>query len=152
MNKADNDYNVEQESTAKDTIKTYDNGLKDAWRAVEAILFSQKDGGLSTNEKKHLFKTLNPVEIIKENTPQEVVTKIQEYEACKEIKRGDEVWHKNVETAIGIVLERHGDGIHVLWSSKEDQKLYSYESVLDLIKTGRNFVGELEALVSKIGA
>lgn len=115
--------------------KTYEDGLADAWEAL------QKSG----RELMEIFGGLNIAGIMANNTPQEAIAKIKEYEASKEIRRGDEVVingeYKGVVTNIAYGF------CEVMWGEGSCGGFMPDA----LFKTGRNFVDKLDALLSEIG-
>lgn len=120
----------------------YNKGLEDAWEAAKKILYDEE---LNSGELIELFNRLSLHGIVVDYTPQEVIAKIKEWEDSKELKRGDEVTHKDVT---GVVIS---DDIEykVLWNNGEVG--HSTKQCCPYVKTGRNFADRLDALLQEIG-
>lgn len=127
-------------------MKTYEDGLNDAWETARKIEVPTAEGGLSGKELAQIFKDGTLCNIFKNYSACEAVTRIKEYEEeqkkAAEIKIGDEVtdndgW-KGVVTGIDpdgeylIIIQKDGTALH--WK-KESFK-----------KTGRHFPEIAEVL------
>lgn len=116
-------------------MKTYEDGLNEAWEAARKIVYLPSVGGYSASELLDIFgrTDISSAQLLKHNTAAEVITKIKKYENC--IKVGNEVtdndgW-KGVVTWIspdgGYLVVTLQDGTALRWE-KEHFK-----------KTGRHF-------------
>ena len=130
--------------------RTYEDGLADAWEAARKITCNKDDGGLCAEELCEIFGTVRPSNAMVDNTPQEAIAKIKEWEDSKEIKRGDEMVHvmdvneKMIVTYIAV----DNDFIHGINRTGD---LYSCADPANWRKTGRNFADKLDALLGEIG-
>lgn len=71
-------------------MKTYEQGLEDAWAAARAIGKSLKDGGLDFNELDQIFGMPLMTSIFNNFTAAEAIVRIKAYEEeQQEIKVGD---------------------------------------------------------------
>lgn len=87
--------------------KTYDDGLNEAWAAARKIVLRKEHGGLPCKDLEIIFEREPEWEVeysvFKNLTPQEVISKLEAYEAEKKIRVGDVVIgniFKGVVTAI----------------------------------------------------
>lgn len=60
--------------------KEYNRGLWDAWNCIRRISAEIVDGGLTNDENRKLFGTSYIADIVKNNTPLEVIGKVAEYD------------------------------------------------------------------------
>ena len=78
-------------------MKTYEDGLNDAWKCVKKITCIPEKGGLSSEALLEIFNDRRIYKIIEWFTPTEVIDKIKEYEEKQnknkvEIHVGDEIY------------------------------------------------------------
>ena len=126
-------------------IKTYEDGLVDAWEAARMI-------HENPDRIKKIFDNPFIDDILNSHAPQAIVAKIKAYEDSKEIRRGDEVTPlhgANIKYGKkGIVFKESCVSVRVVWEDKDTTKI---DKSL-LTKTGRNFADKLDALLGEIGA
>lgn len=80
-------------------VKTYEQGLADAWQLAKKIVMDVEDGGFDSQEVIDVFGK-NRYYSFKDLTAEEALAKIEAYEEEKEIKVGDEVVHGEGTTQI----------------------------------------------------
>lgn len=143
-------YNDGYEAARKELAgKTYEQGLNDAWECARKIVCSD---GLMSLELKQIFQhSFGVSKILMDNSPEEAIAKIKQFEAEKEqkldaIKVGDEVYgldpnHKSVVTSI---LEDCNKAVLISASGK-----WATEYLKNLHKTGRHY-SELEIMLDKL--
>ena len=72
-----------------DYSKIYEQGLQDAWElALKVSAIPAKDG-IPHDDCIEMFGTICGAEIIRNNTPQEALAKIEAYEECQQIHRNE---------------------------------------------------------------
>ena len=118
---------------------------EEVWGIARRIILPERCGGLSSKEIRHIFGDVDVENIIKNFSPKQVKTKIEAWEAEKEIKVGDVV---NVCGDIGVVTSfgTDGDALHVLYF---DGIVNSYRRDKDVKKTGRHI--DIEMVLKQIG-
>ena len=122
-----------------------DMTAEEAWEIARKIVLLEDEGGISAKDMVHMFGVKFPRDIVREYSVQEVKTKIEAWEAEKEIKVGDEVdvcGDKGIVTSFGT----DGDALHVLYF---DGIVNSYRRDKDVKKTVRHI--DIEGLLKQIG-
>lgn len=126
--------------------KTYEDGLNEAWAAAKKIVLRKEHGGLLCKDLERIFEREPEWEVeysvFKNLTPQEVIAKLEAYEAEKQIKVGDVVVgniFKGIVTGIcnGRAFIMYDDG-----SSKEI-------SIDKCQKTGKHI--DISSILAEIG-
>lgn len=121
-------------------MKTYEDGLNEAWEAAKRIVCLHTDGGESAEWLQNVFGDSIPAIIIAKYSASEAIKQVKEYE---EIKVGDEVIDSNcvlekksvvVRVSGSVITIIEGDGTASRWE-KESFK-----------KTGRHFPQIAEVL------
>lgn len=114
-------------------MKTYEDGLNEAWEMAKRIACLRTDGGESAEWLQNVFGDSIPAIIIAKHSASEAIKQVKEYE---EIKVGDEVIDSNgmlekrsvvVRVSGSVITIIEGDGTASRWE-KEGFK-----------KTGRHF-------------
>ena len=125
-----------------DIVPVPDMAAEEAWEILKKILLYPANGGYSEKELEEIF---GRTEHLWELTPQEAKTKIEAWEAVKEIKVGDVV---DVCGDIGVVTSfgTDGDSIHVLYL---DGIVTSYRKDKCIKKTGRHI--DIDGILKQIG-
>lgn len=122
-----------------------DMTAEEAWEIARKIVLLEDEGGIPAKDMVHMFGVKFPRDIVREYSVREVKTRIEAWEAEKEIKVGDEVdvcGDKGIVTSFGT----DGDALHVLYF---DGIVNSYRRDKDVKKTGRHI--DIEGLLKKIG-
>ena len=131
-------------------IKTYEDGLNDAWSAVKKIVCEVEDGGYDTDELHELFELGYADEIILRYTPQEAIDRILAYEKKKveKIKVGSEITFlkytgNKFEIVRGIVFAVNAANtiIKLTVYDFDDKRLYEIPQISgrNVTPTGRFF-------------
>lgn len=127
-------------------MKTYEDGLNEAWEAARKIVYLASDGGYSVSELMKIFGSDNIAsdEILKHNTAAEVIAKIEKYERnC--INIGDEV--TNNDGWKGVVTWISPDGEYIVMMLEDGTALRWKEK--EFKKTGRHFP-QIEELLQQM--
>lgn len=129
----------------KQRMKTYEDGLNEAWEAARKIACLSSDDGYTMEDLIKIFGLDCVSTIFKKQSANEAVTKIKEYE--NRIEVGDEVYcldinYPRVVTCIFEVRET-GDIKAVSFASSGK---VCVDYVSDLKKTGRHFTQIEEVL------
>lgn len=122
-----------------------DMTAEEAWEIARKIVLLENEGGIPSKDMVRMFGVKFPRDIVREYSVREVKTKIETWEAEKEIKVGDEVdvcGDKGIVTSFGT----DGDALHVLYF---DGIVNSYRRDKDVKKTGRHI--DIEGLLKQIG-
>lgn len=122
-----------------------DMTAEEAWEIARKIVLLEDEGGISAKDMVHMFGVKFPRDIVREYSVREVKTRIEAWEAEKEIKVGDEVdvcGDKGIVTSFGT----DGDALHVLYF---DGIVNSYRRDKDVKKTGRHI--DIDGLLKQIG-
>lgn len=126
-------------------MKSYEDGLNEAWRTARKIACAINAYGGSRTEVEKIFDSISISNILCTNTASEAIAKIKKYE---EIKVGDEV--VNVTGKKSVVVQVEGlvitivesDGIVGRWSKEDFQKTGRHytqiEEVLKQMKEGED--------------
>ena len=79
--------------------------------------------------------------------PDDIITKLKEWEEEEKIKVGDEVQHLNLSgTYYGVVLEANSRSCRVIWNNAT----VTWNNTFELAKTGRNLKFKLEELLEEL--
>lgn len=120
-------------------MKTYEQGLEDAWEAARAIGKSTKDGGLDLHELVQIFGTPFTTSIFNRFTAAEAIVKMKTYEEeHQEIKVGDEVCRKDRKDCKFVVTAMTKDKLCFDCISKQGVFYQICDPNL-IEKTGRHF-------------
>lgn len=119
-------------------MKTYEDGLNEAWELARYISCTPNEGGKPINWVEDVFGCGNRRDVFRKHSASEVIAKIEEYE--NRIEVGDEVYcfdinYPRVVTCIFEVRET-GDIKAVSFASSGK---VCVDYVSDLKKTGRHF-------------
>lgn len=121
-------------------MKTYEDGLNEAWEAAKKIICLPSDGGYVPSALIKIFGYDHSNTIFKQNTAAEAVTKINEYE--NRIGVGDEVTDNDGWN--GVVTWISPDGEYLVVTLQDGTALrWKKESFK---KTGRHFPHIVEVL------
>ncbi|MDT3387628.1 MAG: hypothetical protein LIR46_07720 [Bacteroidota bacterium] len=125
-------------------MKTYEDGINEAWNATKKIFSPVDNGGLSTKEIYQIFNETRALyHIFEDYTGQEAITKIEEYDK-NNIKVGDEIKYLDSR---GVVIEEYGEEeVVVLWS---DGGIGTGVMKQHVTKTGRHFP-QIEEILKKM--
>lgn len=137
--------------TAKDTnipVKTYEDGLNDAWKLAGMMVIHEKDGGFGKDKIEKIFGHRYVDYIFGDLTGVEAAAKIGKWEAQQNIQVQDQVRYGDTNH-LGVVMNviRQDEDIeyYVWWGSGSS----SYERANDLTKTGRTI--DITGLLAQIG-
>lgn len=112
-------------------MKTYEDGLNEAWEVARKIACTAEKGGYTWTVLEQIFNTRSLSDIIDTYTASEAIDAMENYER---IKVGDEV---KGHTTVGIVLECwYNDEMTIMWAN--GSVTIGHKS-RDLTKTGRHF-------------
>ena len=128
-----------------DFVPVPDMTAEEAWEIARKIAYDVSDGGMSIDDLRNVFGISNFQGILSNFTPQQAKSKIEAWEAEKEIKIGDEVYicgEKGIVTSFGI----DGNRIHVLYY---DGIVNSYRIDKEIKKTGRHI--DIDGILKQIG-
>lgn len=126
--------------------EAYSSGLEDAWKLATRIASAEKEGGLSSNTCFELFNTPLGGKILRENTYQEVLAKLEAYEKENaEIKRGNVIYSKtyNRELIVTCIDTEH-KGVYGINSEGHTQ----WEDFSNLTKTDKHV--DIENVLNQI--
>lgn len=118
------------EENKEQNMKTYEDGLNEAWKTARKIACAINTGGDSWTTVEKIFDSLSISNILCTNTASEAIAKIKEYE---ENKVGDEVEYNNEK---GIILEFDDDSATIMKPSGRTVIVYNKGIIK---KTGRHF-------------
>lgn len=116
-------------------MKTYEDGLNEAWELTRKLIISDYDGAYSAKDMRDIWEHGGFLSILKDFTAQQALEKLKKYENHKEIEVGDEVvdkygWKRVVISINGEITFMNSDG-----SFSE----YCKRALSDFKKTGRHF-------------
>lgn len=117
-------------------MKTYEDGLNDAWEAARKIGSADS---YKWGELEEIFGNGSVGYILDHLTASEAIDAIEKYES-ERIKVGDEVKYRSV---VGVVLEHDYDSTSVMKTNGNIIVIYNKQ---DLKKTGRHFPQIAEVL------
>ena len=121
-------------------MKTYEDGLNEAWSTARKIACYLDAGSDSRTVVQKIFDSLSTSNILCTNTASEAIAKIKKYE---EIKVGDEV--VNVKGKKSVVVQVEGLVITIV-ESEGNVGRWSKE---DFQKTGRHYT-QIEEILSQM--
>lgn len=136
---------VREEDIFEDSVKSYEDGMNDAWEAARKIASSETDGGYSSGELCEIFGeegALGVSKILRKLTATEATAKIADWEDSKKIHVGDVV--KTI-TSEGVVTCVMGDWLNVLQKDGKSINILMYATA----KTGRKV--DVEGFLRQIG-
>lgn len=114
-------------------MKTYEDGLNEAWEVARKIACLPMHDGYKTGELEEIFGISCESEIFKRNTAAEVIAKIKEYE--NRIEVGDEVTDN--DGWAGVVTWISPDGEYMIVVLQDGSALRWHKESFK--KTGRHF-------------
>ena len=135
---------IGEDCIASCSLKTYEDGLNDAWEAVRKISLNVAEGGLPTDDLIKIFDGDNPYRIIKKYTGKECVEKIKAWEEKNKFHVGEIV---NIEGARKAVVSRVED--NCCYILDETGCVAKYFDTSSISKTGRTI--DIESLLKQIG-
>ena len=119
-------------------MKTYEDGLNEAWEMAKRIVCLRTDGGESAEWLQNVFRGSIPAIIIAKYSASEAIKQVKEYE---EIKVGDEVKKGEIK---GVVIDAGSPKImSTVWWQDGIVSGWARNS---LNKTGRHFPEIAEVL------
>ena len=122
----------------------YNKGLNDAWELAKKLFGYSCDTKLSCEDMKKIFGSACEMDILRNNTPQEALAKLEAYEKSKEaIKVGDVVELESEKMLVTRIVGN--DTMDVLAS---DGNVYYYSN-MPFIKTGKHI--DISAILAEIG-
>lgn len=125
-----------------DIIQKPDMTAEEAWEIARKIVLLEDEGGISAKDMVRMFGVKFPRDIVREYSVREVKTRIEAWEAEKDIKVGDVV--KDCNGKIGVVISK-GISDNVLFN---DGSTWNYTD-RTLEKTGRHI--DIVGLLKQIG-
>lgn len=127
-------------------VKTYEQGLADAWELAGKLVFSEKNGGFNVRRIEEIFGTQRYPDVFRWFTAEEALAKIEDYERTKEIKVRSIVKDKRTG-GLGVITGFNcGGQVYVMWC---DGSCGLHEKD-EFMNTGRMAEG-LEGLLRQIG-
>lgn len=128
-------------------IKTYEDGLKEAWDVAVKIGVMPSDGGIDTDDLMKIFGIRSTPKIFAKYTVKEAIEKIESWECGYKI--GDEVEFLGCCERCGVVTKVYSDRIYVLWKDTGSvSKLCACEYEI-VKKTGNNYKKELDIIFNR---
>lgn len=124
-------------------VKTYENGLNDAWEAAKNIFLALDDGGFTREHLNKIFGTRDEYCILKNTPVREAVNKINAWKRTHEFNVNDVVGYKTYRR-LGVVLEVRHDKVKVFWEDLE----IDFCSIYDVERIGRT--ADVGKLISEI--
>lgn len=126
--------------------KAYEDGLNEAWAAAKKIVLRKEHGGLPCEDLERIFEREPEWEveysIFKNLTPQEAISKLEAYEAEKQIKVGDVVMESSNR---GVVTRIDGERFYITWCDGSSGR----NSATGLKKTGKHI--DISSILAEIG-
>ena len=95
-------------------VKTYEQGLADAWELAGKLVFSEKNGGFNVRRIEEIFGTQRYPDVFRWFTAEEALAKIEDYERTKEIKVNSIV--ENSMGVLGVVTRDENTNVYVMWT------------------------------------
>ncbi len=121
--------------------KTYEDGLNEAWAAAKRLLVELED-----SELDEIFDNNWSIEMFLEASPQDIISKLDEWESKQKFNPNDQVYIKDNPARLGVVMgQRDSDVYIVMWSDGRKSLIYKSH----LAKTGRTI--DIAALLKQIG-
>lgn len=111
LERLDSDYINEHYGELQE--EAYQEGLKAAWELATRISSSSEKGGIPIEICRELFDTSNAAKILRENTYQEALEKIEAYEKLGAFKRGDIVEFVDTDE-LAMYIGKYADGTHAV--------------------------------------
>ncbi len=129
--------------------ESYNKGLQDAWELALKVSASEKKEGISNDVCRAVFGTLCGAEIMRNNTPQEALAKIEAYEKEQEqtIKVGDVVEGRYDKSVTVVVTSLSNDDTFNGINAKG--RCFSGRYVRDWKKTGKHI--DIANILAEIG-
>lgn len=133
----------EEESKEKN-IKTYEDGLNEAWELARKIVCRETDGGKPIKWVEDTFGSVRTDIVMRNYSASEAIDAVESYE---KLKVGDEVEHVDTYDKV-IVTHASKDTQHIdiMW---EDGSVGIRAPIEKFKKTGRHFT-EIEELLKKM--
>lgn len=122
-------------------LKTYEQGLEDAWDLAIKIWCHMNTGDLYK-----LFRTYEADEVMNGFTVQEVMQKLQEWEDNNSFKAGDIVEYDGIRA---IVIDSESEETVIVFNENGCAESDIFKTAIR--KTGRNVADKLNALLDEIG-
>lgn len=98
------------ETVSEILTEKYEQGLNDAWELAKKLFGYSCDTKLCCEDLKNIFGSACEMDILRNNTPQEAIIKIEAYEKAKEeIKVGDVVDNNALKGIVTMVKEKDVD-------------------------------------------
>lgn len=127
-------------------MKTYEDGLNEAWECTRKIACTPEKGGYTWSALEQIFNTRSLSNIINTYTASEAISKIKEYEEeqkkAAEIKIGDEVTDNDGWNGVVTCISPDGEYLVV---TLQDGSALRWEKE-HFKKTGRHFPEIAEVL------
>lgn len=112
-------------------MKTYEDGLNEAWKLARLIVCTHEDGGKSAEWLENIFGTERKDLVLRNFSASEAIDAMENYE---KIKVGDEVKYIG---SVGVVIEDYSeDQVMLMWSNGRTAIGIPKK---DVTKTGRHF-------------
>ena len=91
----------------------YNRALFDYYYAIGKIVFTSNNGGYTSKQLEEIFGTSFTQDVFKNNSPREIMDKIEEYENKPKIKIGEKISVNNTEGEI-LSVNKKEDGTYVI--------------------------------------
>ena len=119
---------------------------EESWEIAKKILLYPEHGGYNSSELEEIF---GRTEHLWEMTPQQAKSKIEAWEAEKEIKVGDVIFVTYNQSINGVVTNIYGKDEKKLYVLRDDGSSGVLAYTKSIKKTGRHI--DIEGLLKQIG-
>lgn len=128
-----------KEESEEKNMKTYEDGLNEAWELARKIVFLPPDSGETVEWLENTFGTVKPDVVLKNYSASEAI------ESCEKLKVGDEVVDKYGWKRVVISIN---DNITFMNSDGRFSE-YCKKALSNFKKTGRHFP-QIEEVLKQI--
>lgn len=129
-------------------MKTYEDGLNEAWELTRKLVISDYDGAYSAKDMRDIWKNGGFLSILKNFTAQQALEKLKEYEKQKKkvIHVGDEIYSELTDCK--AVVQRIDTWNRYQCFNNEGSQFVIDEQIFNdyWVKTGKNYPQIIEVL------
>lgn len=129
-------------------MKTYEDGLNEAWELTRKLVISDYDGAYSAKDMRDIWKNGGFLSILKNFTAQQALEKLKKYEKQKKkvIHVGDEIYSELTDTK--AVVQRIDTWNRYQCFNNEGSQFVIDEQIFNdyWVKTGKNYPQIIEVL------
>lgn len=128
------------------SMKTYEDGLNEAWELIRKLIISDYDGAYSAKDMRDIWKHGGFLSILKHFTAQQALEKLREYEKKVEIRVGDEIYSELTDSK--AVVQRVDAWHRYQCFDDEGAQFVIDEQTFNSywVKTGKNYPQVAEVL------